>query len=467
VVNELDTNGVSQQISRVVSDHLRVKLIETKRFVIPEREKMEAILSEQSVGLTLGDCFSQECAIEIGRLLQANKMLVGTVSLLNETYSINLRFLDLETGVAEFSVEEKCQSSDDLYLAAEHLVARILAFIPQRGEVTAVSGDDIIVDIGRNDGVTVGMTFRILRRVERVPGYPEEEPIAMVKVTALQDTWCRAQPDRESDPASIMNRRSPQVGDIAIAPQTVAVNELPQYAFLTVYSRPIGAEVYVDELFRGRTTSDGLEVRVSAERHKVRVSAAAHKADEREIELRPGQRLPYNATLEPQLPSTRFRMDIATFSYLRQTPGDSHFRDQLDKGVMHGIQFVAGNVKPPLISGIGGSWTYANMASGRGYGINEVHRMTGFGHVGPAVRWYMFVPYVAVGYEFGQMMFNESNFTDEGSDLGGAGKIDHGGWYWTAGIFVNRWLHVGYRSTWGRSGTDLTALTIGLNLSGS
>jgi hypothetical protein len=467
VVNDLDANGVPEQVSRVVSDHLRVKLIETRRFIIPEREKMETILAEQAVGLELGQCFSQECAIEIGRLMQANKMLVGTVSLLNATYSINLRFLDLETGVAEFSVEEKCQSSDDLYLAAEQVAARIVAFIPQRGVVTAVSGDDIIVDMGRVDGVIVGMKFRILREVERVPGYPEEELITMAEVTSVQESWSRVQPDRQRDPASIMQRVTVQQGDIAVAPQTVTVDELPQYGFLTVYSRPVGAEVYVDELFRGRTTESGLEARVSVGRHKVRVSAPAHETDEREIELRSGQRSQYNATLEPILPRTRYKLGITAFSYLRQTPDDSHFRSQLDKRVLQGIQFAVGNVSVPIITEVGGSWTHANMKTGKGYGINEVHRINGFGHIGLAFRWNMFVPYASVGYEFGQLMFNEGNFTDEGSDLGGAGKLDQNGWYWTAGVFINRWIRVGYSRTWGQPETDMGMLTVGLNLAGS
>ena len=64
VVSELDANGVRQNVARVVSDHLRVKLIETRRFGVPERDRMEEILREQAVGLRLGDCFSQECAIE-------------------------------------------------------------------------------------------------------------------------------------------------------------------------------------------------------------------------------------------------------------------------------------------------------------------------------------------------------------------------------------------------------------------
>jgi len=123
VVHELDANGVSPQVARVVSEQLRSRLIETRRFVVPEREKMEAVVAEQSVSLSLLACSSQECAIELGRILQANKMVVGSVSALNQTYSINTRFLDLETGAAEFSAEEKCQTADDLFLAAERLAA--------------------------------------------------------------------------------------------------------------------------------------------------------------------------------------------------------------------------------------------------------------------------------------------------------------------------------------------------------
>gem|GEM_PF-1118257 len=464
VVNDLDANGVSAQVARVVSDHLRVKLIETRRFVIPEREKMEAVLAEQSVGLTLGQCFSQECAIELGRLLQANKMVVGTVSLLNQTYSISIRFLDLETGAAEFSAEEKCQNMDDLFLAAERLAARIVAYIPPRGRVTAVSGDHIIIDLGSQDGVSVGMDFRILRKVERVPGYPEEEQIAVARATSVQPAWSRIEIPRTS--STLMRAPVVQENDIVVGPQSVAVNELPQYAFLMVYSRPVGAEVYVDNLFQGRTKENGLEVRLAAGRHAVRVSAPAHKTDERTVELRPNQRMPYNATLDPQLRRPPFSLQISSFSYVRQRPGNEAFRQQLDGEALQGVQTGYGRIYRNFMTEIGGSWTFANMAPEKGYGLNEVHRLTLHGHLGFAVPLGFVIPYGGAGYEFGQFMFNSGNVLAGQENLGASGKIGHDGWYWTAGVFVGRWLQVSYRRTWGRPETDLGMWSVGLNLSG-
>jgi len=463
VVSELDKNGVSSQVARVVSDHLRVKLIETQRFVIPEREKMEAILQEQAVGLTLGECYSQECAIELGRLLQANKMVVGTGSLRNRTYRISLRFLDLESGTAEFSAEEKCQSVDDLFLAAERLAARIVAFVPPRGTVTAVSGSNAIIDIGATDGIMVGMNFRIMRSVERVAGYPEDQLVAIARVTSVQDSWSRLEVDRGDGPVSDPIVR---VGDQAIGPQTIAVNELPQYAFLMVYSRPVGAEVYVDNLFHGRTDKGGLEIRLPVGRHTVRLSAPAHKDDERTIELLPSQRLPFNATLQPKLPRRSFNMPITTVSYASHRPADHTFRSELDQSNMTGAQIGFGRIYSIWITEIGGGWAHANMAPGRGFGVNEVHRLYGYGHLGLAARLGMLIPYGGIGYEVTQFMFNEHDVFSGEESIGAAGKIENDGWYVTAGVFLLRRLRVEFRSTWGRPETDMRMFSVGLNLSG-
>lgn len=464
VVNDLDANGVSREVARVASDHLRVKLIETRRFVIPEREKMEAIIAEQAVGVQLGDCVSQDCAVQLGRLLEANKMIVGTISLLNQTYSMSIRFLDLTTGAAEFSAEEKCQSVDDLFAAAERLAARTVAFVPPRGHVVAVSDENFIVDLGGLDGVTPGMTFRILRAAERVPGYPEEEPIAMARATAVQEDWSRLEAERTA--ATLMRRPVVQVGDVAVGPQTVAVEELPQYAFLMIYSRPIGAEVYVDNLFQGRTKNGGLEVRLAAGHHAVRIAAPAHRPDERTVDLQPGQRMPYNATLEPVLPHRASVVPLTTLSYVRQRPGNDRFRGMLDGEALQGAQIGFGRIQSFFITELGASWTYANMAPGQGYGLNETHRLGAYVQAGLATRMGLFIPYLGIGYEAAQLMFDEGNVFKGTEDPGSAGKLADNGWYWTAGVFVHRWLHVSMRGTWGHPETDLKMITAGLNLSG-
>ncbi len=464
-VNELDAVGVDAQTARVVSDHLRSKLIETRRFIIPERDKMEEILAEQAVGLTVGECYSQECAIELGRLLQANKMVVGTVSRLNDTYNISIRFLDLESGAAEFSAEEMVQNTDDLYHAAERLAARIIAFVPPRGVVTVVNDGQIIIDLGRADGVVEGMRFRIMRVVERVPGYPEEELVAMAEVSKAQEMWSRLAISREQS-GGLRRSAAAAVGDIAVGPQTVSVEELPQYAFLMVYSHPIGAEVYVDNLFRGRTKDRGLEIQLTAGRHQVRLDAPAHEAEERTVELQPSQRVPFNATLQPVLPQRVFNMPFTSLSYIRQQPTDDRFRSQIETESMQGVQIAFGRVYSVWTTEIGMSWTMANMAPDRGYGVDEVHRLGGYAQLGLALPLGMLVPYAAVGYEIGQLMFNEQNVFDGAETIGAAGKIRQDGWQWAVGIHLRRWLNLSYRATVNRTNTDFKVFSVGVNLSG-
>ena len=465
VVNDLDANGVTAGVARVVSDHLRLRLIETRRFVIPERERMEQILEEQSVGFRLGECFSQECAVELGRIMQANKMIVGSVSLLNTTYSINIRFLDLESAAAEFSAEEKCQSEDDLFVATERLAARIAAFVPPRGRVTAIGDNGAIIDLGNSDGVTPGMAFRVLRRVERIAGYPEDETIGTARVVSVQSEWSRISMDVvQPDGRPMVPPPQPQVGDLVVGPQTVAVDEIPRYAYLMAFSAPVGAEVYIDDLFRGRTSKDGLEVRLDPGEHQVRISASAHEDDEQTVNLRPDQRLPVNATLEPRLPRRVFVMPITTFGYARTSPQNEHFSDQITDGVMQGMHVGIGRVYSFLLTEMGATWTFSNMAEDRGYGVNEVHRITAYGHAGLSVRFLGLVPYAAIGYDYGQLFFNEDNAAD-GSSFGAAGKIAQHGWYYQTGIFIRKWLHVSYRGTWAHDHSDMGTFSIGLNMS--
>ena len=96
--------------------------------------------------------------------------------------------------------------------------------------------------------------------------------------------------------------------------------------------------------------------------------------------------------------------------------------------------------------------------------MNEVHRISGYGHAGLGFRFTGLLPYGAVGYEYGQLMFNEDNVFD-GNSIGSAGRITQSGWYWQAGLFVRKWLHVSYRKTWGHEHSDMGTFSIGLNMS--
>jgi len=121
--------------SRVISQLVRHELAATGAFEIVERERMQDILRVQGFGLT--GCTSDSCVIEIGRLLNAPKMAVGTLGRLGRKYVLTLRIIDVELGIWEsHGVEEGIYELEDLGRLVKPLVKQIVS-----GEGTVIEED--------------------------------------------------------------------------------------------------------------------------------------------------------------------------------------------------------------------------------------------------------------------------------------------------------------------------------------
>lgn len=95
-VLDLDiSSGVSESYQRVLSDRLRQELFKTGIFTVVERNTMEDVLTEQS--LHLAGCTSNECAIEVGRILGVQQMVSGSVGKVGEVHTVSVRLIDVET----------------------------------------------------------------------------------------------------------------------------------------------------------------------------------------------------------------------------------------------------------------------------------------------------------------------------------------------------------------------------------
>ena len=66
------------------------------KFTVVERSAMEKVISEQK--FQHSGCVEDMCAVEIGKILSANFIIVGDVSLVGITYIINARLINVETG---------------------------------------------------------------------------------------------------------------------------------------------------------------------------------------------------------------------------------------------------------------------------------------------------------------------------------------------------------------------------------
>ena len=123
-VLDFGANNVSKFTSKAVSEILSTEIAKKGDLVVVERSQMGAILQEQ--GFQMTGCTDSECAVQIGKVLSANKILIGTLSRLGNVYSIVARVVNVETGHIEFAESERCTSEDDVEQASRFLAVRLL-----------------------------------------------------------------------------------------------------------------------------------------------------------------------------------------------------------------------------------------------------------------------------------------------------------------------------------------------------
>lgn len=103
----LDAKGVSQVEAEVLSEKLRshiTQLVQSPTFSarsdkdnyeVIERQDMDKIFEQFDIQNT--GCVSDSCAIEFGRMLQADRILQGTIGKVGDTYSVSARIVSVET----------------------------------------------------------------------------------------------------------------------------------------------------------------------------------------------------------------------------------------------------------------------------------------------------------------------------------------------------------------------------------
>lgn len=91
------TGDITPKETTTLTNRFRGILVQTEAFRVIEREKMTEILKEQDFKLT-DACVSAECAIQVGQLLGAEQMIAGDIGKIGQTYTIDLRRIDVSTG---------------------------------------------------------------------------------------------------------------------------------------------------------------------------------------------------------------------------------------------------------------------------------------------------------------------------------------------------------------------------------
>ncbi|MBI4976951.1 MAG: hypothetical protein HZC28_05680 [Spirochaetes bacterium] len=121
------SSGVSADVGSSVSELMRTEMFNTGLFRVVEREQMDKIMKEQALQST--GCTDTECAVQVGKLLAVDRMLVGKISKLGTKFIINARIINVERGEMEFAEKATVESENDLDRAVSQFAQAIAARI--------------------------------------------------------------------------------------------------------------------------------------------------------------------------------------------------------------------------------------------------------------------------------------------------------------------------------------------------
>ena len=93
---DFEGKGISETEASALTDRFRAELFNLGRFRLIEREQMNEILREQ--GFQQTGCVTTECAVEVGKLIGSEQIVVGSISKVGKVFSVSGRVVDVETG---------------------------------------------------------------------------------------------------------------------------------------------------------------------------------------------------------------------------------------------------------------------------------------------------------------------------------------------------------------------------------
>lgn len=97
-VLDFESVGSEEHLGKAVSEIMRTELIGTRKFRVVERSQINKTLSEQQ--LQKSGIVDEKSAVQIGKLLGADSIIIGSVVKIGTAYTINSRMIDVKTGEA-------------------------------------------------------------------------------------------------------------------------------------------------------------------------------------------------------------------------------------------------------------------------------------------------------------------------------------------------------------------------------
>ncbi|MEA3383318.1 MAG: CIA30 family protein [Campylobacterota bacterium] len=95
----------SSTIEKFALEDMITKLVQSGQYIVVERSKLDTILNEQK--LADSGLLDEQSASKVGKLVSADIILTGTFSKRRNSWNVNLRLVDVTTGIIISAINEK------------------------------------------------------------------------------------------------------------------------------------------------------------------------------------------------------------------------------------------------------------------------------------------------------------------------------------------------------------------------
>lgn len=146
-------------IGRIAAEWLTTSLVETGRFEIIERRLLQQILDEQKMGIS--GLIDPDSATRLGKILGVRTVVAGTIQHYENTYELNVRLINVETGAIITADRIMAGSASSLRELVNRLSARLVKHFPLQGYVVQRRENKVMIDLGRQLGVVPGLRFTV------------------------------------------------------------------------------------------------------------------------------------------------------------------------------------------------------------------------------------------------------------------------------------------------------------------
>lgn len=94
---KLSTHGIAKVTAEELSDGIRAEMRHLSVYELIDPATIQSVLNDQEMGSSSA-CNQNSCAIQIGQILGADRVAMGSISLIDGTYSVNIRTIEINTG---------------------------------------------------------------------------------------------------------------------------------------------------------------------------------------------------------------------------------------------------------------------------------------------------------------------------------------------------------------------------------